>query len=187
METDIVGYKGMYKITEKGHVYSYKYKKKRRLKPQKASQSKKGYYQVRLFAGKGDRKGTLFYVHRLMWQTFIGEIPKDKEMDHINGDTKNNSLENLQILSRRRNVEKFNDVKHGPSLRARRDEFIELYKKLGTYELVAQEVGVTFQRVYRVIKDIIHTKDKTGKYSTRRFNPDLHDDYTDIDFRKGKI
>jgi len=97
-EVDILGYDGMYTITTEGDVFSYKQKKKRKLKPQKASQSKKGYFQVRLFLGDGDYMGKLQYVHRLMWLTFKGDIPQGYEMDHIDGDTSNNSLDNLPLL-----------------------------------------------------------------------------------------
>ena len=183
MELDIVGYDGIYTITPQGDVFSYKYKKKRKLKPQKASQSKKGYYQVRLFQGKGDYMGTLYYVHRLVYENFKGDIPEDKQIDHVDGDTSNNAVENLQILTPRENLKKYNNKKHGPTLRDRRDEFIKLYKELGTYEKVAQATGLTYQRIYRVIKDIVHYKDhKTGKWLTKRYS-DIDDEYTDIDLR----
>ena len=188
METDIVGYDGMYTITDKGDVYSYKVKSKgkKRLKQQKATQSPKGYYQVRLF-NKEHKKGKLQYVHRLVYETFIGDIPEGKQIDHIDADTSNNTTENLQILTPRQNMDKFNIKKFGPSIRNRRDEFVELYEKLGSYYAVADKVGITYQRVYRVIKDIIHYKDfETGKYLTRRFDGSFDDKYTMYDLRKTK-
>lgn len=183
MEIDIVGYDGQYTITKEGDVFSYKYRKKRKLKPQKASQSRKGYYQVRLFTGQGDTMGKLYYVHRLVYETFVGDIPEDKQIDHKDGDTQNNNVDNLQVLTPRKNLLKYNIKKHGPSLRERRNELIELYKKLGSYELVGEAIGVSYQRVYRVIKDIIHYKDKDGNYKTRRYT-DIDDEYTRYDRRK---
>lgn len=186
METDILGFDGQYTITNQGDVFSYKYRKKRKLKPQKASQSRKGYFQVRLFTGEGDVMGKLYYVHRLVYENFKGDIPEDKQIDHIDGDTSNNSVDNLQLLTPRKNMEKWNLKKHGPTLRTRRDEFIKLYEKLGTYAKVSEATGLPYQRIYRVIKDIIHYKDfETGKYKTRRYNPNLHDKYTDRDLRRG--
>ena len=189
MEIDIVGYDGMYTITKEGDVYSYKIKSKgkRKLKQQKATQSPKGYYQVRLFAPQGDKRGRLQYVHRLVYQAFIGDIPEGKQIDHIDSDTTNNRIENLQILTPRENMDKFNKKKFGPSIRNRRDEFVKLYEKLGSYYAVADEVGITYQRIYRVIKDIIHYKDfETGKYLTRRFDGSYDDKYTMYDLRKHK-
>ena len=183
-EIDLLGFDGRYTIDREGNIYSYVWKKKRKLKPQKASQSSKGYFQVRLF-NEQYKNGKLFYVHRLVYETFVGDIPKDKEMDHIDGDTSNNSVDNLQLLSRRDNVEKYTKKIHGPSLRTRRDEFIKLYEELGTYQKVQQTTGLSYQQIYRVIKDVIHTKCfKTGRYITKRYNPELNDEYTRTDRRR---
>lgn len=179
METDIINYDGVYTITPQGDIYSYKQKKKRKLKPQKASQSKKGYFQVRLFeVGGGDVMGKLQYVHRLVWETFKGDIPEGKQIDHIDGDTSNNSIDNLQVLTPRKNMDKYNRNKWGPTIRDRRDEFIKLYKELGTYKKVSETTGIAYQRIYRTIKDVIHYRDSaTGKYKTRRYS-DIDDEFT---------
>ena len=102
-----------YSATEDGTIWSYAQTTKGRpLKPQNASQSKKKYHQVRLFS-PGTPKGKLQYVHRLVWEAFNGEIPKDKEIDHIDNDTNNNHLSNLQLITRRGNMMKFNREKYG--------------------------------------------------------------------------
>lgn len=183
-EIDILGFDGRYTIDTDGNVYSYAWNRKRKLKPQKASQSPKGYFQVRLFSEEYKR-GKLHYVHRLMWLTFKGDIPQGYEMDHIDGDTSNNSLDNLQILSRRANVEKYSEKKFGPSLRKRRDELVKLYKKHGSYEKVAQVLGVAPNRVYRTLKDVIHFHCKeSGKWLTRRYDGNFEDEFTKEDRRK---
>jgi len=183
-EIDIVNYDGYYTITKNGDVYSYKNKKKRKLKQQKATQSKKGYYQVRLFSPEADKRGKLCYVHRLMWLTFKGDIPKGYEMDHIDGDTSNNTLDNLQLITRRRNVKKYMEGKYGPSLRKQRDKIIKDYKELQSYYRVAQKWGVNYQQIYRVVKDVYHKLDRTtGKTNTFRYDPSFNDEYTEKDFR----
>jgi hypothetical protein len=181
METDILGYNGNYTLTKSGDVFSYKYKKKRKLKPQKVSQSTKGYYQVRLFGDKGDFKGKLQYVHRLVYQTLIGDIPEGKEIDHIDGDTTNNSVENLQLLTPRENKVKGLDKNWRPY----RKKFIKDYQKLGTYKKVAAKYGINHNIVFRVIKDVYHKKNfMTGKYETHRFNSEFSDYYTETNFKK---
>ena len=183
-EVDILGFDGKYSIDTDGNVYSHAWGRRRKLKPQKASQSIKGYFQVRLF-NEEYKKGKLHYIHRLVYETFVGEIPKDKEMDHKDGDTTNNSLDNLQVLSRRENVQKYSDKKFGPSLRNRRDELIKLYKEHKTYEKVAEILGVAPNRVYRTLKDVIHYHDKeSGKWLTRRFDGGFEDEFTKEDRRK---
>lgn len=187
MEIDILGFDGQYTITKEGDVFSYKYKKKRKLKPQKATQSRKGYFQVRLFTGQGDTMGKLYYVHRLVYEMFKGEIPENKQIDHIDGNTSNNHVDNLQLLTPRKNMQKWNVKKHGPTLRTRRDEFIKLYEEFGTYEKVSEITGLSYQRIYRVIKDICHYKDtKSGKWLTRRWS-DIDDEYTRYDRRRNNI
>ena len=45
------------------------------------------------------KDGKNVYQHRLIWEKAHGAIPKDMTIDHINGNTKDNRLENLQVLS----------------------------------------------------------------------------------------
>jgi len=177
-QLEIDGYKN-YIVTSTGYVISNKQYKPRILRPQKASQSKKGYYQIRLF-NKEYPKGRLQYLHRLVYESFVGEIPKGKEIDHIDGDTTNNDISNLQLLGPRENKLKGIDYNWRPH----RNEFIEAYEKYGTYKKVAEALDVNINIVYRVIKDVLHRWDWTDKvYKTTRFNPELQDKYTEVDRR----
>ena len=44
------------------------------------------------------------YVHRLVAEYFIGEIPDGYEINHINGDTKDNRVKNLEIVTHKENM-----------------------------------------------------------------------------------
>lgn len=44
-----------------------------------------------------------YYVHRLVYEAFIGEIPKDKEINHIDGDPTNNNINNLELCTHQQN------------------------------------------------------------------------------------
>lgn len=44
-------------------------------------------------------KGIQYRAHRLIWGYVFGSIPKDMEIDHIDGDTQNNRLSNLRLAS----------------------------------------------------------------------------------------
>ena len=178
MEKVIKGYKGKYVVDDSGNIISYAYGKQRKLKPQRASQSKKGYYQVRLFSEEY-HMGRLQYVHRLVWETFKGKIGEGKEIDHIDGDTTNNSIDNLQVLSPRDNKLKYYKGKD-ILWREHRDEFIKHYEKLGTYKKVAEVFGIHPNIVYRVIKNVVHRKDwNTGKYITVKYDKNITDYYTE--------
>ena len=61
-----------------------------------------GYIQVKLRDFYGVRKS--HYVHRLVYTAFVGEIPEDMEVHHIDFNKENNSVLNLCLVSRRENV-----------------------------------------------------------------------------------
>lgn len=43
-------------------------------------------------------------VHRIIYETFIGEIPNGYEIDHINAIKSDNRLENLRVVTHERNM-----------------------------------------------------------------------------------
>ena len=43
-------------------------------------------------------------LHRVVWEEANGPIPDGMEVDHINGDTKDNRLENLRIVTHSDNL-----------------------------------------------------------------------------------
>ena len=172
-----------YIITPQGDVYSTMHNKQRKLKPQRATQSKKGYFQVRLFSPT-QKKGKLQYIHRLIYETFVGDIPEGMEIDHIDNDTSNNSIDNIQLISRRGNIKKYNSKRLGTDMRLKRDELIKDYEELGSYKAVGKKWGKSDQVIHRMIKNIIHYKDwNTGKYSTRAYDKNVKDKYTEKDQR----
>ena len=57
----------------------------------------KGYKRV-YFDGK------TYAVHRVIWQMFNGEIPDGMQVDHIDGNTKNNKIENLRLANANQNA-----------------------------------------------------------------------------------
>lgn len=62
-----------------------------------------GYKFVRLPDING--KHTL-YVHRLVYRTFVGVIPSNMEINHIDHNKQNNSIENLELVTREENMRK---------------------------------------------------------------------------------
>jgi hypothetical protein len=61
------------------------------------------YYRIRLSDGKKYKR---FYLHRLVYETFIGDIDEGKVVDHIDGNTFNNHPSNLQQLTHSENIKK---------------------------------------------------------------------------------
>lgn len=47
--------------------------------------------------------GKQWYMHRLVWTVFMGEIPQGYEIDHINGSVADNDLNNLRCVTPKQN------------------------------------------------------------------------------------
>lgn len=58
---------------------------------------KNGYMEVNLYLTPN--KGTSKYVHRLVAETFIGEINQGMIVNHLDFNKGNNSIENLEIVT----------------------------------------------------------------------------------------
>jgi hypothetical protein len=70
-----------------------------------------GYLYIGLFVGKGKTKQRLWRrVHRVVAQTFLGPIPKGKEVNHKNLDKHCNSVDNLEIVSRQQNITHYHTI-----------------------------------------------------------------------------
>ena len=79
-----------YQISNFGRVKSFKRNKERMLKPR---QSGNGYMAVELFiSGKGNNK----YIHRLVAIAFLPNMENKPEVNHLNGQKDNNTLNNLE-------------------------------------------------------------------------------------------
>jgi hypothetical protein len=104
---DIPGYEGLYQASTFGIIKSYPRNttRGRILKPNKI---KNRYLQVCLLKN-GVRKGCR--VHRLILQTFIGPCPLGMECRHLDGDPRNNRLDNLEWSTHKENIG--DKVEHG--------------------------------------------------------------------------
>lgn len=147
-----------YAITPEGEVWSYAQNKPKMLKPQKTTQSGK-YLQVRLYGkdaritNKGARLGKLHYIHKLVYTTFIGEIPKGMTVDHKDNDPSNNSLENLQLMTQSQNSIKGNRYRRRNDLWENREDVIQKYKEFKTQKKVADYYNCSDVTIWRVINN----------------------------------
>ena len=111
----------------------------------------RGYMQVRL--SMRCKKKTIT-VHRAVAAAFVGEIKNDDEVNHIDGNKRNNVAENLEIVSRSENMKHAHNVlKWNPRakltdgqvrrIRRMRINDWDEYKRLG------EEFGVSAVVIYQ--------------------------------------
>lgn len=92
----IKGYEDRYAINIYGEVITLSNKRHR--KPQLING---GYYQLALYK---NRKVKFYLIHRLVYETFKGEIPEGLEINHIDGNKSNNHLSNLEMVTAHENM-----------------------------------------------------------------------------------
>lgn len=88
-----------YRINSNGVVIN---KFGKELKPGKIPST--GHLHVSL--SNGEVKGKHFYIHQLVWFAFKGEVPEGMLVCHADGNTENNSLDNLCLKTQKENLNK---------------------------------------------------------------------------------
>ena len=98
----VLGYEGLYDVSNLGRVRNMARRSGTKpLRILKQEPMHRGYLCVPL-SGKGIRK--LCRVHRLVMAAFVGPSPDGKHVNHINGDKRDNRLENLEYLTASENT-----------------------------------------------------------------------------------
>lgn len=90
---DIPNYQGLYQISNLGNIRSLLNGSKRVLKP---NPSNCGYYKVELY---NNGKSKVFYIHRLVANSFIPNPDNKKQVNHIDGDKSHNCVDNLEWVT----------------------------------------------------------------------------------------
>lgn len=98
----IKGYEGLYEIDRQGNVYSCITTTSRRRGLIKQHDNAVGYKRVNLFDNNG--KPRKHYVHRLVAQAFIPNPKNKPNVNHIDCDVTNNSVENLEWCTQSENI-----------------------------------------------------------------------------------
>lgn len=144
---DVLGYEGLYKISNYGNIISFKrYPSGKLLKP---SVDKDGYLQIGIRDEKYHRKW--FRIHRLVAIAFIPNPLELLKINHKDGDVQNNYVDNLEwcddtwnnkyrhIL----NPDLFKGESH-PLAKHTNEEVLQIYKLAWDGKLTQKEIGNMF-------------------------------------------
>ncbi len=118
---DVNGYEGLYQVSNYGRIKSIKYTNHKGKKPiiLKQSKSNSGYYHVQIYKNRISSTRT---VHSLVAKAFIPNPLCKSEINHIDGDKANNTVSNLEWVTRSENIRhSFNIGTHVPPMTGRHD------------------------------------------------------------------
>lgn len=93
---DIVGYEGLYKVSDEGNVMSIRSGKNKTIYA-----DIRGYKRVTLYKNSVGKK---LRVHRLVCFSFLPNENNDPYVNHKDGNPSNNNLENLEWISHGDNI-----------------------------------------------------------------------------------
>jgi hypothetical protein len=96
---DVIGYEGIYKVSNLGNVKSFKYGKEKQMKP---SKDNLGYLVVGIRLNNIPK---IRRIHQLVAESFLNHKRCGLKLviNHIDFDKANNKLDNLEIITQREN------------------------------------------------------------------------------------
>lgn len=116
-----------------------------------------------------NNKQIVLKVYRMVYETFIGEIPSNMTIDHINENKIDDNLLNLQVLSISDNVKKSLSKRNNNFKKEVSDSIIEkicIMLKDGTYYRIVADI---FSLEYEYVYNIVHCKRR--KNIVKKFLP----------------
>ena len=159
--TKIDVYGENYYINRKGVIYraSYVANDGRYIKSKIVTQSlgKNGYYYVNL---RCDGKTKLAYVHRIIAETYVDNPENKEQVNHINGDKKDNRIGNLEWVTPKENTQ--HSIYHGMTpigeqahkSKLTLKEVISIRSSNRSDTELAKKYGVSRAQVYRIKKGL---------------------------------
>lgn len=98
---DIPGYEGRYQASNTGKIKSMNYNHTG-VPGILTPRDNRGYKCVHI--SNSDKKCKNHFVHRLVWEAFVGPIPEGLQINHKDENKSNNSLKNLEVMTPKENV-----------------------------------------------------------------------------------
>lgn len=150
MRKQVKGYEGFYEVDKFGNVYSmdrYDGRANRKGRKLKIDLNSANYARVTLSkAGKTKR----FFVHRLVYEAYYGEIPKGFQVHHIDENKLNNSINNLKLVTQRENNHLSREAL---GYKLTQSDVDEIRKSDLTTREVSNKYGISTRHALRIIKN----------------------------------
>lgn len=96
---DLVGYEGLYRISDQGEVWSERRQRMLSAKPNKY------HGRVEFCVVGPDGKQKTLYLHQEVMRAFVGPSPEGQVVRHLDGDPLNNKLKNLAYGTHKDNMD----------------------------------------------------------------------------------
>jgi transposase len=133
-------------------------------------------------------------VHRAVYRLHVGEIPENKQIDHIDRDRANNNLKNLRLVSAYENQKNKQDSTgenhpHSVLYNEQAIKICELYGCGATQEGIAKMFNVSRKTVSNIVRGLSYasaTSEAREKIKLRRNTSRTHTQL-DIDLAKKMI
>jgi hypothetical protein len=143
---DVVGYEGLYQVSNLGNFKSYYFNKEKCIKN---TINTNGYLAINLYK---DKKAKRFLVHQIIYLSFKNIASNRKYViDHIDNNKLNNQLNNLQLVTNR-----YNSVKDKKSKSKEYDIYLN-----GKSYLIRMRINNRKYSIgtYKKIEDAIYYRD----------------------------
>ncbi len=167
MWKDIVGYEGLYMVSDKGNVLSYeKYGSDGRLllkRLLKGGRYSNGYKFVCLRNNSNNRN---LMIHRLVAEAFIPNPNNKPNVNHIDGNKQNNNVENLEWCTQSENI------KHAINIGLRKSH-CNIERKVKIENLSSNKV-IEFKTMKDCCDYFGFTKCWLGNYIRKNGNPCIY-------------
>ncbi|MCR5587833.1 MAG: NUMOD4 motif-containing HNH endonuclease [Lachnospiraceae bacterium] len=147
---DITGYNGKYQVSNDGLVKSTVGNEKLL----KVEETARGYYRVELCDCTGKRNRHKHFIHKLIYQEFVGDIPEGKQIDHIDTNPKNNSIDNLRCVTPKENINNPLTREHIKKIRES-EEYRKKRKEIANTEQFKKRVSEAKSKITGIEKDNI--------------------------------
>lgn len=162
---DIVGYEGLYQVSDKGNVRSLNYNKTNKVKELKLVNSKDNYFVVCLHKNGHQKEGK---VHRLVAEAFIPNPDNKPQIDHINGNKSDNRVENLRWCTAKENSDnpitkvKMKGIQNGRQINRKDMSKVvyqynlegELINKYPSASEAARQIGCHFDTITKACRGV---------------------------------